>query len=81
MSGSARSKQGNHGLRKGYSLSAIVHDVIRRSVPSLMLTPGPGGGSSESSSNSNPQSNKGFDSEIENIDGYNYVPLSSYRIL
>ena len=81
VSGSAWSKQGYHVQRKEYVIRVIVHNVIWRSVPSPMLMPGPGGGSSKSGSNSTPQSNKGFDSEIENIDGHNYVPLSSYRIL
>ena len=48
-------------------------------MPSPMLTLG--GGSSKSGSYSNPRCYKEFENGIENIDGYEYVPLTSYRTL
>ena len=48
-------------------------------MPSPMRTPG--GRSSESGSYSTPPSSKEFDDNIETIDGYEYVPLMSYRTL
>ena len=48
-------------------------------MPSPMLTPG--GGSSKSGSYSNPQCYKELEDDIETIDGYKYVPLTSYRTL
>ena len=74
---SAKQKS-RHGRHRS-CVRTLVDDVTRRSVPSPMLPPG--GASSESCSYSNPLSYKEFEDDIENIDGYDYVPLTSYRTL
>ena len=71
-------QKSRHGRRRS-GVSTLVDDVTRRIVPSPMLTPG--GGSSKSGSYSNPRCYKEFEDGIENIDGYEYVPLMSYRPL
>ena len=73
--------QKNRHERRRSGVHTLVDDVTRRVVPSPMLTPG--GGSSESGSYSTPRCCKELedDIDIETIDGYEYVPLMSYRTL
>ena len=71
-------QKSRHGRRR-IGANTSVDDVTRRMVPSPMLTPS--GGSSESGSYSTPQCYKEFEDDIETIDGYEYVPLTSYRML
>ena len=74
---SAQQKR-TYGWRRS-DVSTLVDDVTRRTVPSPMLTRG--GSSSESVRYSTPRCSKDFEDDIETIDGYENVPLVSYRTL